>query len=434
MKLDLSSFKQNHPEIEDYFSYIESMVANNGEADLYQRNLPYPDNLQRFYRLMPLPIFYPFETEKFKSLMVFTGEWIKKLHESFPPQSVINMIASNYPEIHKSVSEELGVDFFTFISCRLMEALHLSHKSPTIHYHEDLFKMLRMTDVKRSCDVPVTAIKVPYKSVYLDWRDLATEVKGADGAVYQGCYVQSYVTTYEKMNGTHLFKYDPSLRESVQKGLIKPDKELMFFNMEFVEKCDDPDRIQNMLFSVACSIDDSIKLTDAMFSHEEIEVINKGNTAFADMEEPIGLVISTLMYMNTKDAFREEFKEASGMALKIKELKNATKKRKALSRLNKSVYDYVRIGKTFKLEGVDNTASGAGSKKSAHMRLGYFNQYYIGHKLKRNKEGDVIRDSEGNGIEIPKEEREIEVKWIMPTLVNAETLKDVEQKKDRKLF
>jgi hypothetical protein len=434
MIIDLSDFKTKRPKITPLYEYLEEMYADNGETTCYRDNIPYPDNVKRFFRLMPPVVFYPVKSEKFVKLLTWMSDWVESLHESYPTQSFLNAIANAFPELHEVVTEKLGVDFHTFITCRMIECVHLVHQGPTVHYHPDLFNMLSVTDVKKSCDVPISVLKVPYTSVYLDWRDCPNDLGNADGDVYQGCYVQSTVMKYEDAVSTGILESDITLKQSVKKGLIRKDKDLFFFNMEFVSKCTDPEKIENLLFSIACSIDNDILLKDAMFSEEEVAIYNSGGTSFKTMENPIGMVISTLMYMNTKDSVREEIKEASGMTMQIKQMKNPSKKRKAAARLARSVFDYVRIGKRFKLDGLFDITKGDSSKKSAHIRLGYFNQYYVGNKLARDEAGEVIRDKEGNGIAIPKEEREIEIKWIMPTLVNANSRVELDKVKNRKLY
>ena len=433
MSINLSDFKKKRPNVTPFYEYLEDYYKNKGET-CYRENIPHPDNLKRFFRLMPPVLFYQPKSEEFIKLLNWMSDWIDTLHESYPTQSFLNAIANAFPELYEGVTNKLGVDFHTFITCRMIECVHLAHKGPTVHYHPDLFNMLSMTDVKKSCDVPISVLKVPYTSVYLDWRDSPNDVANADGDVYQGCYVQSTVMKYEDAVTTGVLESDITLKQSVKKGLIRKDKDLFFLNMEFVTKCNDPDRIENLLFSIACSIDNDILLKDAMFSEAEVSIYNHGGTSFKTMESPIGMVISTLMYMNTKDSVREEIKEASGMAIQIKQMKNPRKKRKAEARLARSVYDYVRIGKRFKLDGAFDLTKGDSSKKSAHIRLGYFNQYYIGNKLARDEAGQIIRDIEGNGITIPKEEREIEIKWIMPTLVNAKSKDEVDKVKSRKLY
>jgi hypothetical protein len=433
MLIDLSDFKSKRPNLTPLYEYLEEMYADNGETTCYRDNIPYPENVKRFFRLMPPVVFYPTKSDKFLKLLAWMSDWIETVHESYPTQSFINAIANAFPEMYEGVRKKLGVDFHTFITCRMIECVHLAHQGPTVHYHPDLFNMLSVTDVKKSCDVPISVLKVPYTSVYLDWRDCA-EVANADGDVYQGCYVQSTVMKYEDAVSTGILESDISLKQSVKKGLIRKDKDLFFFNMEFISKCTDPERIDNLLFSIACSIDNDILLKDAMFSDEEVDIFNKDGTSFKTMESPIGMVISTLMYMNTKDSVRADMKEASGMAIQIKQMKNATKKRKAQAGLTRSVYDYVRIGHRFELDGLFEKSGTNPSKKSAHIRLGYFNRYYVGKKLIRDDAGEVVRDQDGNGIEIPKEEREIEVKWIMPTLVNAKSRDEVDKVKNRKLY
>jgi hypothetical protein len=190
--------------------------------------------------------------------------------------------------------------------------------------------------------------------------------------------------------------------------------------MLFIGSPDDPDQIKNNLFSIACSIDPDIKISDTVFNQDEVKKHDFLGVSFDDMKDPISLVINSLLYMLTKQSERQEFKEASGMMMKIKKLKNVSKRRKSEQRLNRSVYDYVRIGKSFSIEGLTNYNKEHTGAKKSHVRFGHFNTFYVGHKVERGSDGEIARDRDGNTIPISKEQREIEVKWIMPTLINAD--------------
>lgn len=419
-KLNLSAFKKNRKKVTPLFEYIERFYANNGAPSGYSKEIPYPENLERFTRLF-LPIFaYNPDSQEFKDLMLATSEWCETWYESAPVLGMANIVNNRFGLARDKIEKLINGDAETFISTRFIEAQHLAQSGPTIVYHPDLLALLQMTDAQKASNVPTTMLKVPYTSIYLDWRDARHPITSADGQSYQGCYVQSHVVPYDKAKEMALLDEDASLRLATEKGYIVEGKDILFFDMLFIGQPDDPDMISNTLFSIACSIDPDIKISDTVFSQTEVDQHDFLGVAYDDMKDPISLVINSLMYMLTKQSKRQEFKEASGMMMQIKKLKNPAKVRKAEQRLNRSVYDYVRIGKSFSIEGLTGYNDGHKGAKKSHVRFGHFNTFYVGHKVERDHKGEIRRDDDGVTIPIPKEERDIEVKWIMPTTINAD--------------
>ena len=133
--------------------------------------------------------------------------------------------------------------------------------------------------------------------------------------------------------------------------------------------------------------------------------------------------------MTEKKSVREEMKEMAGMEKKILNIKNPAKKRKAQARLMKNTYDYVRIGKAYELHREDEPKrEGKQGKQEPHIRLGFFNTFYIGDRILKDDNGLPVKDKDGKSIPLPIEKRAKEVRWVMPYLVNADSLSDISVK------
>lgn len=446
MKIDLSDYKKKRPNIVALLDYIERAIENEMAHNEYSAALPYPENLDRFTRLfLPILSYHP-ETEMFRKSLNYFADWVEKYHFELPNLVLVKFMLSNMPDIFDHVARAIGLDTFedgelndmltTFFQSRTIEAVHLAYKGPTVAYHPDLFRMLMLTDASKLSNVPITLLRQPYPSMFLDWKDCPDKVLDKRGVEYQGCYVQSRVVSWDKATELNLIQGDKSLRTSMDKGTIVEGEDILFFDMLFIGESGNPDYIENNLFSIASSLKDSISIKDSVFTEDEINALSFDGIPLSSMDVPVGTVINSILYMLSKQSLREEVKELAGMQQRIFNIKNSAKKRKAQSRLIKNTYDYVRIGRSYELKGVAEKESGqnSGSKnKKPHIRYGFYNTFYTGDRVLKDSSGKTIKNDEGESIPIPKEEQTKEVVWVMPVLVNANSLSEIDVK-DRKLM
>tara|TARA_Y100001949_G_scaffold143993_1_gene126749 strand:- start:2344 stop:3723 length:1380 start_codon:yes stop_codon:yes gene_type:complete len=441
MKVNLAEYKKNRPTIAPLFDYIERVTEAGFSDSTHSETLPYPENIDRFTKLF-LPMFlYPVSSKEFKDMLSFIADWTEHFHFSRPNLMLIKYLANKAPDVYHRLAEGLhgeagfsasgqaheGVS--TFLQARIIEAAHLAHKGPTIAYHPNLYQMLRLTDTDKLTNIPITMINTPYKSMYLDWNGLNTDIADVDGIKYQGCYVQTRTVTWKAMVDGNIIANDSALQVAYEKGTIKDNEDVLFFDMLFVGKPENNAAMQTTLFSISASKVEGLSIRDAVFDAEEASQHAFVGIPIDDMKEAIALVINTLLYMTAKKSVREEMKEMAGMEKKLLNIKNPAKKRKAQARLMKNTYDYVRIGKAYELHREDEPKrEGKQGKQEPHIRLGFFNTFYIGDRILKDDNGLPVKDKDGKSIPLPIEKRAKEVRWVMPYLVNADSLSDISVK------
>ena len=434
MQLNLTDFKENRPSIAPLFDYIENAALTQMEVSGYSSTIPYPDNLVNYNRLF-LPLFlYSPDSKEFVSLLNLFADWYERLSLDYPNIALINMLINKHREMISKLRAVVASDdeLVTFLDARFIEAEHIARSGVTVDYHPDLIKMLSLTDSVKSCSVPVDHLKLPYPSLYLDFRNPQTSVTTRSGQVIHGCYVQQKIIPWSVAQRINLIEGDASLRLQAERGTIRSEKDIMMLQMLFIYDADDPDNIMNSAFNIAASVDSEIGVNQAVLYDDDVAQHTFAGDSFEEMCTPISMVMNTIMYMNAKDSKRVEFKEATGMRHQIKSLKNPSKRRKAEARVKREFYDYVRIGKQFSFDGFFEGDSESGKdKKSPHLRLGHFHTYYVGERLKRDEQGNVIRDENGKGVPIPPSSREKEIKWVAPVLINASESDNMQHKKRR---
>jgi len=446
MIIRLDEFKQKRPNIAPLFDYIERVVESEMRLDTYSHALPYPENIDRFTRLFLPMLAFPIGSEDFKRVLTFYADWIETFHFQYPSIVMANFMAHNVTKFYERVAEGVfGVDAVndkaemynlvtTFLLARTVEAAHLGWKGPTIAYHPDLFTMLSLTDADKLTNVPITSLAFPYKSLYLDWKDCPHKLGDNEGLTYQGCYVQARVVSWSDMEKFHIIEADKSIVTAMEKGVIREGTDVLFLDMLFTGQSDNPDKIQSNLFSIAASLEDDLSIKDTVFTAEETQKYDFAGMPMEHMKQAIAMVINSLLYMSAKQSVREEMKEMAGMEKKILNIKNPAKKRKALARIQKNTYDYVRIGKSYELRGeFTKDTDNEGKKQEPHIRLGFFNTFYSGDRVRKDELGNTIKDCDGRSIPVPTSEQSKEVKWIKPYLVNAESLADIPVK-NRKML
>ena len=434
MQIDLTAFKERRPSIAPLFDYIENAALTQMEVSGYSATIPYPDNLVNYNRLF-LPLFmYSPDSKEFVSLLNLFADWFERLSFDYPNIALINMLINKHSGVINNLRKVIASDdeLVTFLDARIIEAEHIARSGVTVGYHPDLMKMLSLTDSIKSCSVPVDHLKLPYPSLYLDFRNPQAPVVTRSGHVIHGCYVQQRIVSWSVAQRINLVEGDASLRLQAERGTIQSGKDIMIFQMLFIYDTKDPDKIVNSAFNIAASVDAGVAINQAVLNDDDVDNVTFAGDSFEEMSAPISMVMNTIMYMNAKDSERIEIKEATGMKHKIKSLKNPSKRRKAEARAKRDFYDYVRIGKQFSFDGffeVDGESDT--DKKSPHLRLGHFHTYYVGERLKRDADGNVIRDENGKGIPIPPSSREKEIKWVAPVLINASESDNMQHKKRR---
>ena len=435
MQIDLTAFKERRPSIAPLFDYIENAALTQMEVSGYSATIPYPDNLVNYNRLF-LPLFmYSPDSKEFVSLLNLFADWFERLSFDYPNIALINMLINKHSGVINNLRKVIASDdeLITFLDARIIEAEHIARSGITVDYHPDLLKMLSLTDSVKSCAIPIDQLKLPYASLYLDFRNAEPPIVTRSGEVIHGCYVQQKLISWDGAQRINLIEGDASLRLQAERGAIQSGKDIMMFQMLFIYDTNDPDNIMNNAFNIAASVDAGIAINQAVLYDDDVDNVTFAGDSFEEMSAPISMVINTIMYMNAKDSERIEIKEATGMTHKIKSLKKPSKRRKAEARIKREFYDYVRIGKQFSFEGLfERDAESGKDKKSPHLRLGHFHTYYVGERLQRDAEGNVIRDENGQGVPVPPGKREKEIKWVAPVLINASE-RDNKQHKTRRI-
>lgn len=446
MKVNLSEFKKNRPNIAPLFDYMERALESEFTDRTYSNALPYPENIDRFTKLFLPNFLYSPSTKEFKDMLSFVADWTEHFHFAGPNIMLLKFLANKAPDVFNRLGEglhgEAGIaengqangDVSTFLQARMIEAAHLAHKGPTIAYHPNLYQMLRLTDADKLANIPITMLNTPYQSMYLDWKEFADDIRDVEGTNYQGCYVQKRVVPWKLMKDANVIANDRALVAAHEKGVIQDNTDVLFFDMLFVCKSNNDGAFQTTLFSIAASQVEGLSIKDAVFSAEEAKQHDFVGASLDEMKEAIALVVNSILYMSAKQSVREEMKEMAGMEKKILNIKNPAKKRKALARIAKNTYDYVRIGKAYELHReFESSTEGKAGKQTPHIRLGFFNTFYTGDRIVKDDDGKPVKDKEGKSIPIPKDKRAKEIKWVMPYLVNADSLGDIDMKK-RKLM
>lgn len=446
MRINLQQYKDNRPNIAPLFHYMERALESGLADHTYSNALPYPENIDRFTKLFLPNFLYSPTTKEFKDMLSFVADWVEHFHFTCPSIMLLKFLANKSPDVFNRLGNALygeeGItdngqangDVSTFLQARMIEAAHLAHKGPTIAYHPNLYQMLRLTDPDKLANIPITMLNMPYQSMYLDWKDSTDDIGDADGATYQGCYVQKRVVPWKMMKDANVIANDRALVKAHQNGVIQDNTDVLFFDMLFVCNAQEDGMMQTTLFSIAASNVEGLSIKDAVFSAEEAKKYDFAGIPLDDMKEAVALVVNSILYMSAKQSVREEMKEMAGMEKKILNIKNPAKKRKAQARIEKNTYDYVRIGKAYELHReFENPRDGQVGKQTPHIRLGFFNTFYIGDRIVKDDDGRPVKDREGKSIPIPKNMRTKEIKWVMPYLVNADSLGDVDLK-NRKLM
>ena len=426
--LDLSDFKRKRPSLLRLLELIEETAREGIDYDKRTQTLPYCTDIERHRGVIFPFVLLDTHQPEFKSILEDLINYCEHYVEQYDPQ-VFGMILFNkypmlMPKLKSALDQKTTEDCENFLTSRLMEIVHIAKSGPVIDYHPSLGKLLSLTQMEKSCNVPVTQFKLPYDYMYLDWRSMEEPVSDALGNVYEGVYVQKSTMSYETMEKGGLFEEDPSLRIARDKGTIVAGHDVTIISTLMVMKLgEDVDQVGTSIFTMAYSEMPGMTLDEAIRAHREHakdQPLPEDALTYDVLKRPLSLIISTLLYMTCEDAERERLKAGTEAEIALKRVKNKAKRRKALSRYLRESYDCVRIGKQYYIEGIDNfTGTGEAKEgvKSTHIRLGHFNTFYVGDRyLKEN--GKVLKDAEGNRVKIPLEQRDTVTHWIKPVVVN----------------
>tara|TARA_B100000749_G_scaffold276888_1_gene264877 strand:- start:54 stop:1391 length:1338 start_codon:yes stop_codon:yes gene_type:complete len=426
--LDLSDFKRKRPSLLNLLNLIEDTAKEGISYDKRTKTLPYCTDIERNRGVIFPFVLLDTHQPEFKSMLEDIINYCEHYVEQYDPQ-VFGMILFNkypmlMPKLQSALGQQTTEDCENFLTSRLMEIVHVAKSGPVIDYHPSLGKLLSLTQVEKSCNVPVTQFNLPYDYMYLDWRNMEDPVSDSLGNEYEGVYVQKSTMSYETMEKGGLFEEDPSLKIAREKGTIVAGHNVTIISTLMVMKIGESvDQVCTSIFTMAYSEKPGMTLDEAIRAHREHAIdedLPEDALTYDVLKRPLALIISTLLYMTCEDAEREQIKSGTEAEVSVKRIKNKAKRRKALSRYKRESYDCVRIGKQYHIEGIDNfTVSGEAKEggKSTHIRFGHFNTFYVGDRYVKEN-GKVLKDDDGNRVKIPLESRDTVTHWIKPVVVN----------------
>ncbi|MDK9790698.1 hypothetical protein [Vibrio sp. D431a] len=402
--IDLSNFSETKPDGAHYWKAIQNSINNllSDEHEKGFQNLPHPKRLEAEKLLVPSYLSPEhiggskrgdLSTLLNMSYMFFKGSF-------FDVDAYTTITLNRFPYINDMLNSH-GVDPHNVLVANYIEHYHHFHNDPIVEYTDGLIGLLNQTSLSGIDKIPVRLLRSPYKSMYLDFRN-APQLPTLDDQKICGAYVYE-TSAHPKDLGDAYMEYmrtEPSLKRLSDSGNLDDSEELVCLSIlliaypEGIKTIDDGCYRTTFSFMFNANADDDISIGDIVTGHTG-GMTSEEDFNFTEMNEPLGLVFNSLLYMNSTENERKVFKEGTELAIKTKQIKNPKKLRK-MERQILETYDFVRIGKTYNLEGVYSRTSG-GWKVSPHIRRGHF------RKQRYGKDRSLTR-----------------VQWIMPTAIGGD--------------
>lgn len=277
---------------------------------------------------------------------------------------------------------------------------------------DTLCQLLIGTDTPE--DVPVSFFRAPYDIMYIEFgqeRNLDYQLYHAESGKH--CIEGAYVFTHE-------FDFYEGDAEEAQLLGLNPDKptrklEIMFVGTPLGKENIMDDVTRSIVFHIQ---DENMPLSDMLRQHFSYfsEQTQKGPQLYSAMknmsaleqtefQKGAELLAKFFLYLNTTNAITTKDNSLTDLKERIARLKQ--KKRAKLERKASKIYDKVIVGPTKAPVGYIATVNEEGGK-AAHWRRGHYHKYRVGPGRKETK-----------------------LKWLAPTLVNADKIKDGEKVKQK---
>lgn len=266
-----------------------------------------------------------------------------------------------------------------------------------------LCQMLTHTDL--AGDVPVSFFRAPYNIMYIEFG----QERNLDYQLYNqlsGFHTieGAYVITYESPH----FEGDPEEARILKLDPDKPTRkmEIMFVGSPLGKENIMDDCTRNITFNIQDDEQPLDEMLDNHFSYfsKQVELSNTiyegtKNMTTMDQEEfekGVRLLSKFFLYLNTSNALLTQKNPHADLKARIARVKQ--KKRAKLSNKLSKTYDRVVVG-PLKSHGAFLETVNAGKGKAVHWRRGHYHRYRVGPGR-----------------------REVRLKWLPPTLINADKL------------
>lgn len=403
-QINLSSFLRSKPEGRHYWSAIEKSINNvvSGGGCEAHPNLPHPKRLEAEQLLVPnfLTAEHLGGSKQADFGQLLNMNYLFFNDKFFDIDTYVTILENRFPYIQSHLGR-YAPDPHNVLLANAIEHYHHYNKAPIIEYTDGLIGLLTQTSLDGIGDIPVRLLRSPYKCMYLDFRN-APVLPHMEEQNVCGAYVYE-TSAHPKDLGEDYMKSmmnEPSLKRLLKSGNLDDTEELVCLSVLLIAYPDDIKTIDdgcyrttfNFMFNA--NAPDSISIGDIVQGHTG-GMTSDEDFNFSQMNEPLGLVFNSLLYMNSSENERTEFKHGTELEIKTKQIKNPKKLRKMERQLTET-YDFVRIGKTYNLEGIYSRTS-KGWKVSPHIRRGHFRRQRYGKNRALTK-----------------------ITWIMPTAIGGD--------------
>ncbi|CAH7382956.1 hypothetical protein VCHA53O466_40445 [Vibrio chagasii] len=394
--VNLQSFKKNNPQASDYISSLEVSLSN-VITDEYSESfpkLPHPKRIVQEGLLVP-PLATKDMFTKTSKLSYFINTMINICESK--KASTLEMMARaviyEYPEILDLYQNDEQIAYCA-IESRLAEHMCIYNKAPVIEMTEGIAQLLSNTNINNTDTIPVGALKSRYQQCYYDFT-ATPKLPSINGTPIVGAYYLEDELLASEIDKDKLdwLKQDTSIMSAVNRGTLTLDEDLTFVTIVLVGYRNGIALHEGVEQTVTSymynsSRGDEVSISDVFYAHADGALSKEDSSNdtfdFNEMKEPLSLLFNILLYMGCTEDDREIIKDGTDLEIQIKQVKNPKKARKYI-RQRGTKYDYVRIGRQYKLEGSNHSNSNSSTPRDTHFRSGHWRSQKHGKGRKLTK-------------------------------------------------